>query len=408
MEKKEKRFSGHENEENLHDRVMYIHSQPWRIVLAITGGGTEAIGQLLRYGGGSATVLEAIVPYSPEALDTLIGRKPEKYASPTTVRSMAMAAYRRALSLKENDDRIHSQNLIGVAASCKLSTGTAEREGREHEIYVGIQSFDRTVVRMLRLTTGRSREEEEHISACMIIDSIAKECGWNREMLTDRLLDRGEIIEDMEATVPREIAEMLARPDSIMKNTDLMPDVVELELREGGVADRPEVIFSGSFNPCHQNHIIMARQAYQKLGKKVHFEISITNVDKPPIDLISLQERLDSLREYGDRDFLGNIYLTVAPLFIQKVKLFENATFIIGADTANRLFKTRYYRNEEDMRNMLAEFREKNIHFLVFRRKEVGLNIEQEISDLCEVVPLEEYEDNGTSSSAIRKELNIE
>ncbi|WP_244603559.1 hypothetical protein [Methanococcoides sp. AM1] len=408
MEKREEHSSVQAKEDLLHKMVMHIHEQPYRIVLAITGGGAGAIEQLLKYGGGSATVLEATVPYSSKALDDLIGRKPEKYASPITVRSMAMAAYRRALSLTEDDDLVRNKDVMGVAASCKLSAGSDEREGREHEIYVAIQSFDKTLVRTLRLGEARTRQEEEHIATCMIIDSIPKECGWDGEMHLDRLLGKDECIEERKATVSKEIAQMLVRPDSIMKRTDLRPDVVRLNLKGKGVDDKPEIIFSGSFNPCHRNHIVMAEQAFQKLGKKVHFEISITNVDKPPIDFISLQERLDSLKEYRDRDFLGNIYLTVAPLFIQKAKLFENVTFIIGADTANRLFKTRYYRNEDDMRNMLAEFREKNIHFLVFRRKDVELNIEPEICDLCEIVSMEDYEDNGISSSAIRKEMDIE
>ncbi|WP_233084170.1 hypothetical protein [Methanococcoides orientis] len=387
---------------------MHIHDQPCRIVLAITGGGAGTIEQLLKYGGGSATLLEATVPYSSKALDDLIGRKPDKYASPMTVRAMAMAAYRRSLSLSEDDELIRNKDLMGLAASCKLSTGSDEREGREHEIYVAVQSFDRTVVRSLRLGKARSRQEEEHIATCMVIDSIAKECGWDGEMLPDRLLGDGEFIKEREASVSEEIAQMLARPDSIMKRPDLKHDVFRLNLKGEEVADKPEIIFSGSFNPCHRNHIVMAEQAFWKLGKKVHFEISVTNVDKPPIDFISLQERLDSLKEYRDKDFLGNIYLTVAPLFIQKAQIFENTTFIIGADTANRLFKVRYYRNEDDMKNMLTEFREKNIHFLVFRRKDVELRIETEISDLCEIVPLEDYEDNGISSSAIRKEMDIE
>ena len=38
-------------------------------VLAITGGGTSAIAELLRVPGGSRLLLEAIVPYDPRSLE---------------------------------------------------------------------------------------------------------------------------------------------------------------------------------------------------------------------------------------------------------------------------------------------------------------------------------------------------
>ncbi|MCD4801070.1 MAG: hypothetical protein K8R01_05710 [Methanococcoides sp.] len=384
---------------------MHIHEHPCQLVLAVTGGGAGAIDQLLRYGGGSATVLEAIVPYSSKALDELIGKKPEKYASSVTVRAMAMAAYRRALSLTGNDEVVAGKGLMGVAASCKLSVGDDERKGREHKIYVTIQSFDKTLVRTLILRKERPREEEEYIATCMVVDSIAKECGWAGNMLLDDLLYGNEVVEERETTFSKEVAQMLALPDNVMNSLDLVSDVVQVDLGGETVTENPELIFSGSFDPCHKNHIQMAEQAFNKLGKKVHFEISLTNVDKPPIDLISLKERLDSLRKYKDEVFFGGVLLTVAPLFVQKVNLFENATFIIGADTANRLFKNRYYRNEDDMRDMLEYFRNRNTHFLVFQRKGVDIELEPEISDLCEIVPIDDYLDNGTSSTSIRKEL---
>ncbi len=389
----------------LRDIIMHIHEHPCQLVLAVTGGGAGAIDQLLRYGGGSATVLEALVPYSSKALDELIGKKPEKYASSVTVRAMAMAAYRRALSLTGNDEVVAGKGLMGVAASCKLSVGDDERKGREHKIYVTIQSFDKTLVRTLILRKERPREEEEYIATCMVVDSIAKECGWAGNMLLDDLLYGNEVVEERETTFSKEVAQMLALPDNVMNSLDLVSDVVQVDLGGETVTENPELIFSGSFDPCHKNHIQMAEQAFNKLGKKVHFEISLTNVDKPPIDLISLKERLDSLRKYKDEVFFGGVLLTVAPLFVQKVNLFENATFIIGADTANRLFKNRYYRNEDDMRDMLEYFRNRNTHFLVFQRKGVDIELEPEISDLCEIVPIDDYLDNGTSSTSIRKEL---
>ena len=77
--------------------IFQIHKSPCKVVLAITGGGAEIIGELLRHGSGSATVLDAVVPYSTGSMDRFLGRKPEKYCSEKTARLMAMVAYQRAL-----------------------------------------------------------------------------------------------------------------------------------------------------------------------------------------------------------------------------------------------------------------------------------------------------------------------
>lgn len=394
-------------QECLREIIAYIHSTPCKLVLAITGGGSGAIEHLLKYGGGSSTLIEAVVPYSSNSLDSFIGRKPLKYASSVTARAMAMGAYRRALSLKDEPDGTDHNDLFGVGVSCKLSTGKLEREGREHKIFVSLQFFDRTLDKVLTLTQERSREDEELIASCMVLDSIAKECGWDGAFLLENILYSNEIIEEMIAITSNEVGELLAMPDNIMKDIDAVSNVVRYDLNKecietGDNVEKPDIIFSGSFDPCHKNHILMAEKAFERYGKKVHFEISLTNVDKPPIDLISLQERLNSIQKYHDLPFIGSVFLTVAPLFVQKASLFENATFLIGADTANRLFKVRYYRNEDDMNNMLAHFRNKKTHFLIFQRKGIDLDLEPEILDICEVISLDEYLDNGTSSTSIR------
>ena len=55
--------------------IEQIHASGRRVVLAITGGGSGAIGELLRVPGGSRTLVEAIVPYETTALAAVPGRR---------------------------------------------------------------------------------------------------------------------------------------------------------------------------------------------------------------------------------------------------------------------------------------------------------------------------------------------
>jgi hypothetical protein len=56
-------YRAKEAEMNAAELVKLIHETPHKAVMAITGGGSEAIGELLRHGNGSKTLLEAVVPY---------------------------------------------------------------------------------------------------------------------------------------------------------------------------------------------------------------------------------------------------------------------------------------------------------------------------------------------------------
>ena len=48
--------------------IARIHASSLRAMLVVTGGGTQAIADLLAVPGASRTVLEAVVPYSEAAL----------------------------------------------------------------------------------------------------------------------------------------------------------------------------------------------------------------------------------------------------------------------------------------------------------------------------------------------------
>ena len=68
-----------------------IHAAPVKLVLAITGGGSRAIAELLERPGGSRVLLEAIVPYAADALTDFLQAKPEQFCAARTARLMAMA-----------------------------------------------------------------------------------------------------------------------------------------------------------------------------------------------------------------------------------------------------------------------------------------------------------------------------
>ena len=49
--------------------IQKIHSSSFRFVLVSSGGGTNAISEILKVPGASKSVLEAYVPYAKESLD---------------------------------------------------------------------------------------------------------------------------------------------------------------------------------------------------------------------------------------------------------------------------------------------------------------------------------------------------
>src|SRR4051812_17942473 len=109
------------NPSETNEIVGKIHASGRQFVLAITGGGTRAISDLLTVPGGSRTVLEAIVPYSEAALLNLLRTKPEHFCSARTARLMAMAGFQKARDLAEPSPPGRGQ---GESAGNPLATAT--------------------------------------------------------------------------------------------------------------------------------------------------------------------------------------------------------------------------------------------------------------------------------------------
>jgi hypothetical protein len=127
---------------------------------------------------------------------------------------------------------------------------------------------------------------------------------------------------------------------------------------------QPEgALFPGAFNPLHQGHRRLTAVAAEQLRRPVVFELSVENVDKPPLSEDEVRRRL--------RQFAGwaPLLLTRAPTFHRKAQLFPGATFVIGYDTLERLFAHRYYGGQRAMRAALDEIRTSGARFVVAGRR---------------------------------------
>lgn len=150
-----------------------IHRSGKRFVLAITGGGTRAVGELLSVPGGSRSLLECIVPYSAGALREWIGGTPDQACSRQTAQAMAMAAFERARHLDFEHHKHASYDLVGLGCTASLVSDRPKRG--PHRMHVAWQTAEQSVTYSLELDKGvRTRRQEEDVCAELILTALAE------------------------------------------------------------------------------------------------------------------------------------------------------------------------------------------------------------------------------------------
>jgi len=165
-------------------------------------------------------------------------------------------------------------------------------------------------------------------------------------------------------------------------------------------APPPRGVLPGSFNPLHEGHLLLARVAEEIIGAPVAFEISVTNVDKPPLAAADVRTRL---AQFTGR---ARVELTRAPTFVEKSRLLPAVTFVVGADTAERLVATRYYGDEARMIAALKEMADRSCRFLVAVRLDgagrvhslADAAIPQEFAQLFTAIPESRFRIDASSS----------
>jgi len=364
----------------LRQLVEKIHASPGKVVLAISGGGSRAISELLEVPGATATLLEAAVPYSEPALIAWLGGRVDQFCSARAARAMAMAAFGRAC-------RYDRQQPVGVA--CTAALATDRPKAGPHRAHCALQTASTTAAWSLELAKGRrSRAEEEQLVSRLLLNVVAEACGVEDRLTLDLL--EGEQVEHSLTTAPRPWRDLLlGRVASVC---------------HGGSGRPTAAILPGAFNPLHDGHRRMAEIARQILHTPVAMEISIINADKPALDYFEIERRT------GQFPAEQPIWLTRAPTFEEKSRLFPGATFIVGSDTLRRIAEPRFYGDDPAAcAAALERIAGRRCRFLVFGR-DMGtgfvhlgdLDVPDPLRAVCREVPQEQFRQD-ISSTALRR-----
>jgi hypothetical protein len=322
-----------------------LHASGRKAALAITGGGSGAVGELLRVPGGSRLLIEAQVPYDEQALAAFLGFAPAQACSSNTALAMAQTARARAAKLVPP-----GTDLVGVGATAALVSDRPRRG--EHRFHIATATSAGMAHCTCVLAKGRrDRAAEEDLVSRAIVLWLARACGIGAPSPRS-LLDADEhyaetvvaAMDTIDQLLAGELDRVTAQPDGQMMLS----------------APQPVVLFPGSFNPVHEGHLLLARVAEELRQQPLAFEISVTNVDKPPLAGATVRHRVSQFA------WRSPVELTRAPTFLEKSRLFPSTTFVIGADTAERLVAPKYYADDElRMHGALEEIANSGSSFLV-------------------------------------------
>ena len=377
-----------------HQLIAALHASGRKAALAITGGGSGAIGELLRVPGGSRLLLEAQVPYDEGALAMFLGFAPAGACSVDTAVAMAQSARARAARLAPSASVGAGADPVGLGATAALVSDRPRRG--QHRFHIATAGAAGIAHCTGVLAKGRrDRAAEEDLVARAIVLWLARACGIAAPS-PKSLLDADEHYTEEGGAALDAIDRLLAGD---IDRVTVQPDGQTML-----AAPPPFVLFPGSFNPMHEGHRLLARVAEELRQQPVAFEISVANVDKPPLAAETVRHRLAQFA--WDRP----VELTRAPTFVQKSRLFPGITFVVGADTAERLFGAKYYGDDEArMQTALDEIADSGGRFLVAVRIDAAgrvralgdIAVPRRYADLFTEIPEHRFRVD-TSSSAIR------
>ncbi len=374
-----------------HQAIQNLFESPWQVALCLTGGGSRVASNLLTVPGASSTVLDVSIPYSTASITEYLGQVPDQFCSRKTSLQMATVAWQRALRFSESipQDTAHC---LGVGCTASLASSKPKRG--KHRIWIATESVFGSRVLSLTFKKGwRTRHDEESLAADLLLFAINDACGLTPPPLPRLSVDETVSIEF--ETLDPIIAQLRsgkhavawALPDGTVSTTISQP---------------PRGLLSGSFNPVHVGHRKLRSVAEKLIGGPVHFELSLINAEKPPLNSFEIEQRRHQFDDVP-------LVMSAAPLFVDKARLFPGTIFIIGYDTAVRILDPRFYQGDQQkLQTSLEAIGSLGCRFLVAGRLTdaeflsiADLPVPAEFQDLFQPIPEDSFRED-VSSSGIR------
>jgi len=347
---------------NLLNKVYNSVSTSHKLNLYTTGGGTPAIGVLTGIAGASNCIFEARLPYATLVTDKII--KPflaeaNGYCNKEVALALTEAAYNDIIStyLEETKDldSLTTCNFIGIGSTSAIMSKTIKKgDHRMHAFYK--KSNNGLITECVQydfiLSKGkRSREDEDKVIADVILNKIlADATNLQSEVVENEYLFEEEKIIKTVHTLDNPIDEVLEGkkkfvlfiPNNKSNSDNKFTVFTNIKITNS-------IIFPGSFNPLTIGHVQLILETINHLGfssedhPPIILEIGL-NADKGALTRVQIEGRikqiLDQLNIHGIKNI--GIAVTSSPLYLQKTEIFQQCTYIIGADTAIRLLDPKY------------------------------------------------------------------
>ena len=328
--------------------------RPPKVFLAATGAGAGIQASLWSVPGSSAFLAGAAFPYAAHETERLLGFRPARFCDEDAAVELAIAAYLRArvATLADMPGAPARTRAIGVGLTASVASVAPHRG--DHRVFVAAVSERGATIWSARLWKGTGDVQRS------IDGGLADRLGIHAilhaaEIAGDSLYAPGVDLFRRELS-EAELRAMLYRHPVFGPGGSRRA----ISAREA----RGLVLLPGSFDPCHDGHVMIADAVEGQFGRRVAYAITADPVHKPGLTAVDLLDRVASirLRDGGARPILLTEH---DPLFVDKARQFPGAGIALGVDALVRMLDRCW---GPDVVEMLQTFRTLGTTFYVVGR----------------------------------------